>query len=229
MILSAMIDTREPKWIQDLTFGGVPTAVLELEAGDVWAATEDTVLIIERKTPGDFLNTLRSDRLFKHGAKMEKASDWCYLVITGELQRGANGKVWVGRRQTGWDWSAVQGALLTVQELGVGVVFAGGDEDFEAAVVRLAGRHRGTKYIGQPRISHVLSPGEACLAALPGVGLERIGALLEYTGIPALSLVALTSNDSKIPGIGPVTKAKVRDALGLAVDGQMAITVEEAK
>lgn len=228
MILSVMIDTREPEWVQNLTFGGVPTATIELDAGDVWAATEDATLVIERKTPSDFLHSLRDKRLFNQCAKMQEHSPWSYVMVTGEMQRGANGKVWVGRRQTGWDWASIQGALLDIQEMGIFVVFCGGDEDFEAAVVRLANRHRGTKYIEPVRTSHVLSPGEACLAALPGVGMERIGALLEYTGIPALSLVALTSSDSKIPGVGPGTKAKVRAALGLPSDGQMAITVEEA-
>ena len=37
---SVIIDSREPGWVQSLTFGGVPTATVALDAGDVWAAID---------------------------------------------------------------------------------------------------------------------------------------------------------------------------------------------
>lgn len=228
MIQSIMVDNREPDWLKDLSFGGVPVARTLLDAGDVWAATEDALIIIERKTPGDLLNTLRAGRLFAQCAKMRELSQWCYLVITGELQRGANGQVWAERRQTGWNWDSVQGALLTCQELGVGVVHCGGDTDFEQTVIRIANRDRGTKRIEPPRLSHVLGNGEAMLAALPGVGLERVDALLQHCGTPAWALVALTDGTAiKVPGIGGGVKAQVRRALGLEDWAEFAIVTKE--
>jgi len=230
-ILSVMVDSREPEWVQKLTFGGAPTAVTMLEVGDVWVATDDAaLLVIERKTPSDLLNTIREKRLFKQCAAMREHSEWCYLVIAGELQRGPAGHVFAERRQTGWDWNSVQGALLTVQELGVGVIQCGGDTDFEACVLRLAARDRGEKRIGPRRMSHVLSSGEACLAALPGVGLERVGSLLDYCGTPAWALVALTDGtEIKVPGIGNGTKRRVRQALGLSDWAELAIVASEKK
>ena len=226
-ILSVMIDSREPEWVQKLTFGGVPVAATLLDAADVWIATEDGLLLVERKTPSDLLNTLRDgDRLFGQCANMREYSQWCYLLITGELQRGANGKVWCEQRETGWSWDSVQGALLTIQELGVGVIHCSGDTDFEAAVMRLSARDRDTKRIEPPRLSHVLGHGEAVLAALPGVGLERVDALLQNCGTPAWSLVALT-DDTVVPGIGDGTKRRVREALGLDDWAEFTILVRE--
>ena len=157
---------------------------------------------------------------------MREYSEWSYLMITGELQRGANGKVWCEQRQTGWNWDSVQGALLTIQELGVGVIHCGGDTDFEAAVLRLAARERGTVRIGPPRLSHILGHGEAMLAALPGVGFERVDALLSHCGTAAWSLVALT-DDTAVPGIGDGTKRRVRKALGLEDWAEFTIHVKE--
>ena len=229
-ILSAMIDSREPDWIQELTFGGVPVAVMALDAGDVWAATEDALLVIERKTPTDLLNTLRAGRLFAQCSKMREHSEWCYLVISGELQRGANGQVWADQRQTGWNWDSVQGALLTCQELGVGVVHCGGDTEFENTVVRLANRDRGVKRVPPPRVSHILGDGEAILAALPGVGIEKVDALLQHCGTPAWSLVALTDETAiKVPGIGNGTKAQVRRALGLEDWSELAVVSKKGE
>ncbi len=63
-IATVIIDSREPKWVQELSFGGVPTAVAQLDYGDLHVLCEDDcMLIIERKTPDDFLNSLRNERL----------------------------------------------------------------------------------------------------------------------------------------------------------------------
>ena len=219
-IAAVMIDSREPRWVRELRFGGVPTTVLALETGDVQVATSDAVLlIIERKTPSDLLNSLRDERLLPQCAKMRDASQWCYLLITGELRRSHSGKVITARGETGWDWNAVWGALLTIQEMGVGVTFAAGDDDFEGAVMRLAARKRAPVRILPPRPPRVFGAGEAAIAALPGVGLERLDALLEYAGSPAMALVALTEHGSHhVPGIGPGTRRAVRRALGLDDD-----------
>jgi len=59
-IATAIIDSREPQWVQELTFGDVPTAVAALDYGDLHVLCEDDcTLVIERKTPDDFLNSLK--------------------------------------------------------------------------------------------------------------------------------------------------------------------------
>ena len=133
-----MIDNREPTWIKNLNFGGdVSVSNTIMEAGDFWIAADDgSLLVVERKTPNDFLGTLAGDRLFVQMAglvAMRKTGAWPYLLITGEFRQGPNGKVYTDR-ETGWDWKAVQGALLSVQEMGVFVTFCAGDTDVEERV-----------------------------------------------------------------------------------------------
>ena len=222
-IMSVIIDSREPQWVQQLTFGGAPTAVTALEAGDFLVATSDSRLLgIERKTSDDLLNTLRGDRLFPQIARLRQTTEWAYLLITGPLLSSTEGKV-ITNRVTGWDWNSVQGALLTVQELGVQVVLARGDDDLEAALMRLAARRREDARILPPRQPHIMGPGEAAIAALPGIGLERLNAVLEATGAPIWALVALTdpAPEEHIPGIGAGTRQTIRRALGMPKDCEL--------
>ena len=215
-ILSVMIDSREPEWVRKLTFGGVPTAVVALDAGDFLIATSDQKMLgIERKTSDDLLNTLKGDRLFPQVARLRELTEFAYLLVTGPLIPSAEGKA-ITTRITGWDWDAVQGALLTVQELGVSVVYAKGDDDLEPAIQRLAGRRRENVRILPPRQPNILGAGEAAIAALPGIGLERLNSVMESVGTPFWALCALTeaSESEHIPGIGPGTKRMIRRALG---------------
>ena len=216
-VLSAIIDAREPDWVKKLTFGGVPTITTELPASDVLIAMSDNSLVaVERKTPNDFLNSLKSGRLMLQVTAMRELTQWSYVVITGELRRGKGGKV-VTDRETGWDWNSVNGELLRIQELGVFVAFCANDDDFENAVLRITNRNRTLVHIGPPAIAkHVLSPGEAAIASLPGVGFERLGALMEYCGNPITALICLTDEElGGVPGIGPAVKRNVRKALGM--------------
>lgn len=224
MITSVIIDSREPDWVKGLKFNGVPTAVTMLEAGDFLVTTDDgCMLSIERKTSDDFLHTLKGDRLFSQCARIRETSQWAYLLVTGYLGPGPDGKT-ITTRQTGWDWAAVQGALLTVQELGVNVVFSPGDHDLENSIIRLSKRERGQVRITPPRIPTFLGPGEAAIAALPDIGLDRLDAVIRAAGSPAWALVMLTEHQGEhVPGVGPATKANIRRALGLDDDLEFVI------
>ena len=120
-ITAVIIDQREPEWVKQLKFNGVIVSYSVLDAGDFWVITDDNrMLVIERKTPTDLLGSLKDERLFLQMAglqELRKEGYWPYLMISGDLQRGANGHV-VTDRETGWSWNAVQGALLSIQEIG---------------------------------------------------------------------------------------------------------------
>lgn len=231
-IIAAMIDSREPDWVQSLTFRNAMTAVTLLDAGDLWATTDDGALLcVERKTADDLLSSLKDGRLWPQLAGIRARSPWAYLVITGKLQPGADGHAVTDRGPTGWAWSAVQGALLQAQELGIYVVFAASDQDYEATVVRLSARSRKPELVIEPaKMARILSDGEQILASLPGVGLERVGALLAYTGgSVAWAIDWLCGDDSRerVPGIGAGTKTAVRRALGLPDDLTLAVICKE--
>jgi ERCC4-type nuclease len=216
-LVSVLIDSREPEWVRRLTFGGVPTAISALSGGDfLCACTDNRLIAIERKESNDLLYTLSADRLFPQLVKLREQTEFAYLMITGPLYPSAEGKT-ITTRATGWDWNSVQGALLTAQELGVQVVHVRDDNDLEAAVIRLAARDRDTVKIIPPRHSTMLSAGESAICALPGIGFERLGSVMEAVGEPFWALIALTqrSGSDHIPGIGPGTRAAIRKALGL--------------
>jgi ERCC4-type nuclease len=223
-IVSVIIDSREPDWVKGLRFGGVPTAVSPLDAGDFLIATSDNCLLgIERKQSDDLLNTLKQERLFPQMVKLRELTQWAYLLIHGPFYPGPDGKI-ITERQTGWEWAAIQGALLTIQEIGVNVVFAPTDLDVERTIIRLAARNREGPRVLPPRQPNVWGPGEAMLGALPGIGLEKIEALLEHCGTPAWALFHLVSDtEEHIPGIGPAIRAGVRRAIGLDDDLEFVI------
>jgi ERCC4-type nuclease len=218
VITSAIIDSRESAVVKRLTFGGIPTTIMALDAGDVLCVTDDACqILIERKTPSDLLSTLRSKRFFPQVERMLEVTPWCYVVITGQLYRDRDGLVTVkGAGHTGWNYDSVQGALLTAQEMGAGVLYCGPD-DYEATVIRICNRDRGTVRVKPPREGYLLKDGEAALAALPGIGPERVQALVDALGSPGTILEWLTDLENKhqVPGVGDGTKRAVKAALGL--------------
>jgi len=226
-IQSVLTDFREPLWLQRLTFDGAITAVTQLQCGDVWiAAADGALLIVERKTADDLLASIADGRLFDQAAAMVAMSPWSYIAVQGTLEPAAGGKTVADGQPVNWHWAAVQGALQTVQEMGVAVIYlppADEHAQFEAFLTRLAKRDRGPVRVGGPRKIELLQPGMALLMALPGVGPDRAKTLMEQAGTAAFALSALTDPMLNLIGIGDGTRAKVREALGLAPDFKLEI------
>ncbi len=232
-ITAVLIDSREPTWVQKLSFGGVPTSVIQLDYGDIQAVTDDGHLLsIERKAADDLIGTLREERLFPQIARLaepridqhinnQSLTYWPYLIITGEFRTGSGGKVITERGETGWSWTAIQGALLNIQEMGVFVIQCANDQDFENCVIGLGKRKReGIQKILPPRPAMLLGPGTAFLASLPGIGPDRAMGLMNWAGnLPAHAIAGLT--DLEIPApVGEGTRRRIRQMLGLR-DTQM--------
>lgn len=227
-ITAIMIDSREPEWIKDLKFGGIPTIVTLLDTGDVQAVTDDNhTLIIERKTPEDFLNTLREDRLFPQLARMteirnaqqnngQSVTYWPYLVITEPITCNHEGKVITDRGVTGWSFASVIGTILSIQEIGVYVCFCNGQNDFENCILRLGRRNRDqVMTVLPPRVPNVLGPKATFLASLPGVGIDRVQDILDWSGHNiAHALLGITDLTVKAP-IGITLRKNIKALLGL--------------
>jgi ERCC4-type nuclease len=232
MITAVIVDSREPKWIKDLKFGGVSVSITMLESGDVWCATDDgKMLVIERKTPDDLLGSLKDDRLFVQMAGLaglRELGHWPYLMITGDLVCGPNGKIITPRGETGWSWNSVHWALLTIQEMGIFVTYAQSDTDFEAAVIRLGNRERTEKMMIPPaRLGKVLGIQAGFLCGLPGIGPDKVDSILKACGSPAWALVALTDATTQLPGVGQGIKNNVRYTLGLKDNQQMGVILND--
>lgn len=217
-----MVDSREPSWVQELKFGGAMKMVTALDYGDAWVtASNGDMICIERKAPNDLLSSIKDNRLFNQIAGIRAKTPWAYLVVTGVLTATIAGKVIADERVSGWDWNSVQGALLTVQEMGVRVVYCQSDNDYESTVCRICSRDRKPEFVIEPLAQpKFMSPGEIMLTALPGIGLERAQTLLrEFDNRPADALAWLTwhrwNEDHPVAGIGPGVKRTVRAALNL--------------
>jgi ERCC4-type nuclease len=195
------------------------------------AACDGDLILVERKTPDDFLNSLKAGRLMLQLANMLTLTRWTYLMITGELKLGVNGEV-VTSRVTGWNWDAVQGAILSIQEMGVYVVQCQGDEDYEAAIIRLGNRDRSKITPVQPaKQPHVYSQAEAVLAALPGIGFKRLKPVLDAGGgSPAWAIALLTNLDEveNFPGVPYGDRQRIRNVLGLKSDEMLAINTRNS-
>ena len=217
MTLKAVIlASTEPASIKALDYG-VPTLVQALPCADAWLATDSTTLVVERKTLSDLLASIRDGRLFDQAARLVAQSKWCYEVVT-ELPVVRSGCVFLNGKMSEWKWASVQGALLTIQEMGVEVVWW--EASYPKCLEWLANRDRDTVHVKpQKRDAVMQSPAETILCALPGIGDGRAGALLEHCGTAAYALQFLTGNGGgSVPGIGPGTKTAVRSALGLTDD-----------
>lgn len=227
-ITAIMIDSREPDSVKNLKFGGIPTTVTMLETGDIYAVTDDGhTLVIERKTQDDFLNTLKDDRLFPQMARMvekrntqlangEPVTEWAYLVIEEPFTADRSGKVITSRGVTGWTWASLQGTLLSIQELGVMVVYANGALDYQDCILRIGRRsHDAQMRVMPSKVPNVLGPAEVFITALPGIGIERAQEVLDWAGYNiAHALIGLTDMEIKSP-VSLGMRKKLRDVIGL--------------
>jgi hypothetical protein len=155
--------------------------------------------------------------------------DWCYVAIQGAYSCSTDGRVLHNGMITGWTWAALQGALLSVQELGVSIAHVADDAAYERLVISLAGRPRPTRRLLPPKDALFYTPGEAVLLSLPNVGSTKLATLLTACNTPAEALVALCdTGPTVLPGIGPTTRQQARDALGLAEGAILTIIKDDA-
>lgn len=231
-LFHAILDSYEPPWVQALTFGDVPAKVETLTAGDAWLLVEDAVIVAERKTFSDLLGSIQDGSLFDQAARMVELSPWCYLVVQGWGRFSAEEERCVTHAHLlkPWPVHRIEGALATVQQMGVVVVRIGAlYQDYHAALLWLASRNRGDVKITVKREAIMQSPGEHILCALPGISEVRAHALLDHCGTVAWALVYLAGEGGgKVPGIGPATKAAAKQALGLRDDEVFVINIKEA-
>lgn len=228
-LLTVLVDSREPKNMQNFQIGNLKAITQTLPTGDAWLACDDANLIVERKTPGDLLASIADGRLFEQCNAMAVASPWSYLVITGTMAC-QNGCVIEGGQLTKWTWRSLQGALLTIQELGIEIVYCDGDQDYPSTLEWLANRKRDPIKIKSARRSSVMqSPAEILLCALPGISERRAADLMKYCGTTAWAINYLTHDDNpnRVPGVGPGTRKRARQVFGLADNEYLGILIEE--
>jgi ERCC4-type nuclease len=210
MIKSILVDNREPPHVRNISFPNVPVMKMTLETGDLWVKCEDgNTLIIERKEATDLMASIADNRLFNQAAKMRQVSNWCYVVVTGKID-DANFIDDTGRK---WTYASIWGALLSVQEMGVMIIFCDGEDDFAPCIERLAKRNRGDIKVKPVRNAYVFGGQEAVLASLPGIGAKKAVDYLKMFDSLGESIMMLCSPESAkaIPGWGEKSAQNLKD------------------
>jgi hypothetical protein len=205
------------------TVGSVPVVDVAMDtlgrADLVVACADGAMLGVVYLDLIGLFHSLRNDELLPRLASVKARWPWAYLVI-GIVLSEVNGKTRNNRGEgSGWSWDAVQGALLSVQEMGVGVIQIPHADGLAVTVERLAKRSRAPERVKPLRDTLFYEPREEVLLSLPGVGEQRMDLLLQQCGTVAAALQALTDDAVTLAGIGPETRAAVRAVLGLP-DGQ---------
>ncbi len=210
----------------DMQWEGALTLVGNLEFGDIKIQYPDgDIVLIERKAPADFLSSIKDRRLFNQVAGMVEKTKWTYVLVDGLFVPDSKGKVWINntirlKNETGWDWHAIQGVLLSIQEMGASIIY---DPDFHGAIGRIGNRSRSSVKIAPRRDAYVFSPNEKILTAFDGIGLVKAQKYLElFSDNVALALTGLTApHDGKknyIDGWGQRSRDKFVNQLGGRVE-----------
>lgn len=243
-ILALQIDTRESDWLKTwdkrapAELAGVLISVQMLENGDakIWC-TDGSVLLIERKTPSDFLNSIPQDHIFDQASRMMVERDatgiYPFLVITGEIHRNPQTGMCIipgSKHGDGWNWDAVQGALLTIQEAGVPVIFCASEMEYANALIRLAARNKTTMRINPTREIIPLTAQERVLCAFDGIGPELAKSILQNVTSLGWALDLLTDLDKqapKIPGIALGRKQQIVKTLQIPENSKLSVCSTE--
>lgn len=225
-ITMALADTARHPNVAHLTEidGAALIAAPIAPASFVLMCADGATLAIRYMDAGDIMAGLRGGMFDADMIDLKARSEWAYLLIGGQVTPARDGKI----EGTGWRWDAYQGALLSVQEAGIGVVTLAGRDDVPAALARLARRDRAPRRVRPVRPVLFVDPATDLLMALPGVGEAMADRLIAHCGSAAWALAALTSDVMDAPGIGPKTRESARKALGLAPDIALIPTQEKS-
>ena len=236
MIRSVVIDSREPEWIQNLEWFGAQKTVSCMDAGDLLAVCEDGAgLLIERKTPTDFLGSMLSQRLLIQSAlklaPYRAMGFWPYVMITGDFYITNHGKTSYYREgrliETQVSFDSVWGELLSIQELGVFVTFAKSNKEYPDAVRRLSDRNRGDLKTVPPakRQGKALGIEASILSSLPMIGPNRALKICEqYTPI---EFIIRLSRDEKPCGICGKIRQRILESLGIGLNEKIEMSIRD--
>lgn len=238
----------------------------ELTCGDINIILDDgKLLAIERKRPGDFLGSIASGRIFRQVENMAKHAMWSCVLVEGlfmfdkndmaviPIYDKADEKI-IQYETTNWRGASVRGAMYAIQWSGCPIITVDPSNVPKmvhdiATFCSKPAEH--AQSLGRKRIVTFppITLPEEIVSALPGVGLKRARALLEFSArqngnkerVPSLaealswaSMLILIDKKSRPEGWGNQTILNVRTALGLLTGEYLAIQedkkqVEERK
>jgi DNA excision repair protein ERCC-4 len=184
-----VVDSREGGSVRSaLQRLGVPIEVRRLTVGDSVAGQA----VVERKSVRDLHGSILEKRFWPQIGRLSRAARHPYLLVEGrDLDAGPLRP------------ESVRGAILAVQELGIGLIRTSDSNDSALWLEILASRDRPRRRSARVFATGVSSPQEAMLSAVPGVSTVTARALLARFGSLTGVLAANPSDWLSTPGVGP--------------------------
>lgn len=194
-----LVDSREPGWIAEALKASLPEAsisVCELPVGDIqFFSVDRKLIVIERKTISDFLNSLRDGRLADQIRRAVESADIPILLVEGEWRVSYYSGTLEFRtdnfwRASGWRLSSVQNLILDLQLQGVICIIEPTAATAETLVRLFRFFQRRTHdFVRRPSSPEVaVSPdmefnrAVACISSLYGIGPNAAASLLRSLG-----------------------------------------------
>ena len=226
-VIAVEIDVHEP---EPLGWGELPVMRNSLETGDYILWRDDGhKVIVERKAADDLLGSIADGRVFQQVARLAELANetnWCYVMVTGSIERSVDNRAITKRGVTGWSFNSINGALLTFQEVGVSVAF-GDDGNLAHDLITLAERsHSGVKVSPKREIA-LFSPEAVFLAGIPGIGEKRAAEIMKRAANNlAHALIWITDTNAGDSGWNAI-KSRAKEFLGLAENETLEIMNHE--
>jgi ERCC4-type nuclease len=199
-----IVDDRESTLFEELTSLGAKAVKKRLEVGDFILSTR---VVAERKTRGDFEQSIIDGRLFAQASRMREQFERVIIIVEGEsfeerVKRGA-----------------LLGALAALMvDYGIPVMFTRGPEataEFLFAVAKREqlGEKREIRLLGERKARTLPEQQQLLVECLPGVGPKRAKDLLAYF-YSVENLVNATEGELlEIDGMGEKRAKEIRKVL----------------
>jgi ERCC4-type nuclease len=162
-----------------------------ITSGDINIPLDDgSLLAIERKTPEDFLGSIKDRHIFNQVEVMAANAKYSAIVVTGKFFYGKDDIVYIEKgdkkAQTNWTGNSVRAVIYAIQFSGCPVIFCPASEysNTIAAIYNLVNqsdRHQGVvknRVITFPPVDARVEN----LAQLPGISLTLAERLLQKAG-----------------------------------------------
>jgi len=209
MHVRVVVDYREkPSGVAEhlLALPNVTVEFKELTFGDYWV---DDCLVVERKTMGDFAESIIDGRLFTQASSLSQRSERVAFILEGGMSQ------WEG---VNMKRECLQGAIITLTLLyGFPLLRSLNVEETARLMVYVAqqfqrsSRETATLHARKPKRRRTRQL--QLLQALPGIGPERAVQLLDKFRTVEAVITATQTDLESIDGIGPKTAAAIRSVL----------------
>jgi len=206
-----VVDSREaskqPRIVEGLRNLGVEVKTELLEAGDFYIPAGEKSVLVERKTPGDFVGSVRTRRLWDEIEAMKRAEARPLLLIEGSLS--------IIEQLTDWAPTSVAGIINSIMF------------DWQIPIIILPSRKWTTIYLAtlskelitpktriyplrtKPKVEKLEDYPQIVLEGLPDISAGRAKKLLETFGSVRSVVNAGIDELKEVPGIGEKIAEKI--------------------